>query len=90
MNNSLEEKKDVEVPCQTEDAFNYDEILGYLGQMGKFQFRSFLLLCLPAVFFGPVIMIYVFIGAIPRYRYVHRSINPNFNHRMRIIFYLVI
>ena len=67
-------------PCESEDdkealvppekAFNYDEILGHIGHMGKFQLRSYLPLCLPALFFGPVIMSYIFIGAIPKYRYV--------------------
>ena len=52
------------------EAFNYDDILGHIGHMGKFQLRSYLPLCLPALFFGPVIMSYIFIGAIPKYRYV--------------------
>jgi len=50
------------------EAFNYDDILGHIGHMGKFQLRSYLPLCLPALFFGPVIMSYIFIGAIPKYR----------------------
>jgi len=50
------------------ESFNYDEILEHIGPMGKFPLRSFLLLCFPALFFGPVIMNYVFVGAIPPYR----------------------
>lgn len=47
---------------------NYDEILEKLGQMGKFQLRTFLWLCLPAFFPGIVIMSYTFTGGTPNYR----------------------
>ena len=63
---------------------SYDDILEKLGQMGKFQLRTFLWLCLPALFPGIVIMSYTFTGAIPDYRYkiVHNiciSIQRNFH-----------
>ena len=47
---------------------SYDEILEKLGQMGKFQLRTFLWLCLPAFFPGIVIMSYTFTGGTPNYR----------------------
>lgn len=47
---------------------NYDDILEQIGQMGKFQLRTFLWLCLPAFFPGIVIMSHTFTGAIPDYR----------------------
>jgi len=51
-------------------AFNYDEILeNHLGQLGKFQLRSFLWLCLPAMFHGSTILSYIFVGGVPLYRY---------------------
>ncbi len=51
------------------ETFDYDEILeNHLGQMGKFQLRSFLCLCLPAMFHGSTILSYIFIGAVPLYR----------------------
>lgn len=51
------------------DPFNYDDIMDlYLGQMGKFQFTAFILLCLPALLPGPVLMSYTFTGAVPEYR----------------------
>lgn len=53
---------------ETSEAFNYDDILEHLGQMGKFQLRTFLLLCLPAFFPGIVIMSYTFTGGVPKYR----------------------
>jgi len=68
MNDPSEEKKTASVEIQKGEAFNYDDILNHIGQMGKFQLRSYLLLCFPCLFFGPVIMSYLFIGAIPRYR----------------------
>lgn len=47
---------------------SYDEILEKLGQMGKFQLKTFLWLCLPAFFPGIVIMSYTFTGGTPNYR----------------------
>lgn len=58
----------------TSNAFNYDEILeNHLGQLGKFQLRSFLLLCLPAIFHGSTIMSYIFTGGVPLYRYLNKN-----------------
>ena len=52
------------------EPFNYDDILEqHLGQLGKFQLRSFLLLCIPALFPGLIAMSYTFTGAVPNYRY---------------------
>lgn len=62
-----ENKSNVE-SAETSEAFNYDDILEHLGQMGKFQLRTFLLLCLPAFFPGIVIMSYTFTGGVPKYR----------------------
>ena len=51
------------------EPFNYDYILEtYLGQFGKFQLRSFLWLCLPALLPGFITMSYSFTGAVPKYR----------------------
>lgn len=57
------------------NAFNYDEILeNHLGQLGKFQLRSFLWLCLPAMFHGSTILSYIFIGGVQLYRYLTKNI----------------
>ena len=54
---------------KTGEPFNYDDIMDlHLGQMGKFQFTAFILLCLPALLPGPVLMSYTFTGAVPEYR----------------------
>lgn len=50
------------------EAFNYDEILEHIGQLGKFQWHTFLWLCLPAFFPGIIVMSYTFTGGIPAYR----------------------
>ena len=73
---SLEKKDKLEDPFseskkeeKVREPFNYDEIMDlYLGQIGKFQFTAFLLLCLPALLPGPVLMSYTFTGAVPEYR----------------------
>lgn len=57
------------------ETFNYDDILEYLGQMGKYQLHTFLWLCLPAIFPGMIIMSYTFTGGIPDYRYVTLKTN---------------
>lgn len=54
---------------KAEEPYNYDDILEHIGQMGKFQLRICLLLCIPAIFPGMVVMSYTFTGAIPQYRY---------------------
>jgi len=51
------------------EAFNFDDILEHIGQMGKFQLRTCLLLCIPAFFPGMVVMSYNFTGHLPQYRY---------------------
>jgi MFS transporter, OCT family, solute carrier family 22 (organic cation transporter), member 4/5 len=51
------------------DPFNYDDILKHLGQLGKFQLRAFLWLCLPAIFPGLITMSLTFTGGVPDYRY---------------------
>lgn len=68
MENSSKEEGNGQESVAVDDNFNYDTFLEQIGQMGKFQLRSYILLCFPALFFGPIIMIYVFIGAIPQYR----------------------
>ncbi|EFX66627.1 hypothetical protein DAPPUDRAFT_64502 [Daphnia pulex] len=55
------------------EPFNYDDILKHLGQLGKFQLRAFLWLCLPAIFPGLITMSLTFTGGVPDYRY--NSIN---------------
>jgi hypothetical protein len=56
------------------EAFNYDDILKHLGQIGKFQLRTVLWLCLPALFPAFVTMSLTFTGGVPDYRY---TIQPN-------------
>jgi hypothetical protein len=51
------------------EPFNYDDILKHLGQLGKFQLRAFLWLCLPAIFPGLITMSLTFTGGVPDYRY---------------------
>jgi len=54
---------------RTQESFNYDAILEEIGEFGRYQLRTFIPLCFPALFFGVVIMSYTFTAAIPRYRY---------------------
>jgi len=55
------------------NTFNYDDILeNHLGQLGKFQLRSFLWLCIPAMFHGSNILSYIFIGGVPLYRFLKK------------------
>lgn len=68
------EKLDGDV-VNAEEAFNYDIILDYIGQMGKYQFHTFLWLCLPAIFPGCIIMSYTFTGGMPDYRYIFENHN---------------
>lgn len=50
------------------EPFNYDDILDHVGQLGRYQLRIFLLLCLPISFPSVIIMSYSFIGGVPNYR----------------------
>lgn len=50
------------------EPFNYDKILEYLGQIGKFQLHTFLWLSIAAFFPGIVILSFTFTGAVPEYR----------------------
>ena len=50
------------------EPFNYDSILEHLGQLGKFQLRCFLWLCIPATFQGAIVMSIIFTGGVPDYR----------------------
>lgn len=53
------------------EPFNYDDIMElHIGQLGKFQLRTFFLLCVPALFPGLIAMSYTFTGAVPNYRQV--------------------
>ena len=56
-----------------EKAFDYDTILEYTGQMGKFQLRNCILLFFPVIFPGMAVMSYTFTAAIPQYRSVQHS-----------------
>ena len=59
-----EEEKEEE----KEEAFNYDDILKYTGQMGKYQLRTCLPLLLPAAIGGIAVMCYSFTGFVPQYQ----------------------
>ena len=53
------------------EPFNYDDIMElHIGQLGRFQLRTLLLLCIPALFPGLIAMSYTFTGAVPNYRQV--------------------
>ena len=64
----IKEAKVAEVEVESGQPFNYDDILVHIGEIGKFQLRTALLLCFPAFFPGIVTMSYQFIGAVPEYR----------------------
>lgn len=51
------------------EAFNYDDILEHLGQLGKYQLCSFLWLCLPAIFPAFIAMSLSFTSGVPDYRW---------------------
>jgi OCT family organic cation transporter-like MFS transporter 4/5 len=65
---SISQKESTIEDLRKGEAFNYDDILEHVGQLGKYQLRTFLLLCLPAFFPGIVVMSYTFTGAVPNYR----------------------
>ena len=64
------QKKKEKTPTERKgEPFNYDDIMElHIGQLGKFQLRSFLWLCLPALFPGLIVMSYSFTGGVPDYR----------------------
>ena len=64
------------------EAFNYDDILKHLGQIGKFQLQTVLWLCLPALFPAFVTMSLTFTGGVPDYRYV--KLNLKFQEKKNI------
>lgn len=57
-----------DLKTQQGESFNYDDILEHVGQLGQYQLRTFLWLCVPAFFPGMVVMSYTFTGAVPDYR----------------------
>ena len=66
---SEEEKVQPESEPRKGEPFNYDDIMElHIGQLGKFQLRTFLWLCLPALFPGLIVMTYTFTGGAPDYR----------------------
>lgn len=65
---SISQKESTIDDLREGEAFNYDDILEHVGQLGKYQLHTFLLLCLPAFFPGIVVMSYTFTGAVPNYR----------------------
>jgi len=59
----------IEAPATKKLTFNsYNHILDHIGQLGTYQKRNFLLLCLPVIFTAPLIMSYTFTAAVPQYR----------------------
>jgi len=55
---------------QSETTFSYDEVLEHIGQLGRYQLCTFLVLLLPCFFFGLTILSYTFVGGMPQYRLV--------------------
>jgi len=53
---------------QSETTFSYDEVLEHIGQLGRYQLCTFLVLLLPCFFFGLTILSYTFVGGMPQYR----------------------
>ncbi|XP_065164782.1 organic cation transporter protein isoform X2 [Atheta coriaria] len=47
---------------------NFDDILDELGELGRFQIVTYLLICLPVLFSGANSLSYVFTAGIPEYR----------------------
>lgn len=43
-------------------------MLEELGEMGKFQIRTYILVCLPVLFAGANSLSYVFTAGVPNYR----------------------
>lgn len=72
-------------PTTTDDVpnlhdYDYDEILKHIGQLGKSQITTFLMLCLPAMAPGVADMSYIFTGVVPDYRYLSKMIFLRINH----------
>ena len=65
---STDSRQKESIDSREEEAFNYDDILEHVGQIGKYQLHTFLWLCLPAFFPGIIVMSYTFTGAVPNYR----------------------
>ena len=55
-------------PEKDENSFSYDDVLEHIGQLGRYQLRTLILLLFPCLFFGPTILSYTFVGGIPQYR----------------------
>lgn len=47
---------------------DFDNMLEELGEMGRFQIRTYILVCLPVLFAGANSLSYVFTAGVPNYR----------------------
>ena len=65
---SANNPKNIDENNHEEEAFNYDVILNYIGQMGRYQRTTCLGLCLPVMFSAVVVLSFSFTGGIPHYR----------------------
>lgn len=49
---------------------DFDDMLEELGEMGRFQLTTYLLVCLPVFFAAANSLSYVFTAGVPKYRYI--------------------
>lgn len=61
------------------DAFNADIILGLLGRFGKFQMKYVITIGYSLMFTTAAILIYTFVGGVPKHRYLLIKTFDSFN-----------
>lgn len=65
----LSEKSNM-VPMENKQSVDFDDMLEELGELGRFQIFTYILVCLPVFFSGANSLSYVFTADVPIYRYV--------------------
>lgn len=58
---------------------DFDDMLEELGELGKFQIYTYILVCLPVLFGAANSLSYVFTAGVPNYRYEGNYLNTIHN-----------
>lgn len=53
-----------------DSVIDFDDILVELGELGRYQIFTYILICLPVLFAGASSLSYVFTAGVPNYRWV--------------------
>lgn len=51
------------------NSIDFDDVLEELGELGRFQIFTYILVCLPVFFAGANSLSYVFTAGVPKYRF---------------------